>query len=92
MASYLDFETTVAELEGKIAELRALAAAGQTVSIADEVKVLEKKAAKSLADLYQQLAPWQKGQVARHPSPVASAVSSGPSSPRSSIACSARTA
>ena len=67
MASYLDFETTVAELEGKIAELRALAAADQTVSIADEVKALEKKAAKSLADLYQQLAPWQKAQVARHP-------------------------
>ena len=67
MASYLDFETAVAELEGKIAELRALAAADQTVSIADEVKALEKKAAKSLADLYQQLAPWQKAQVARHP-------------------------
>ena len=67
MASYLDFETTVAELEGKIAELRALAAADQTMSIADEVKALEKKAAKSLADLYQQLAPWQKAQVARHP-------------------------
>lgn len=67
MHSYLDFETSVAELEGKIAELRALAAADSTVSIADEVKALEKKASKSLADLYVNLTPWQKTQVARHP-------------------------
>ena len=65
MHSYLDFETSIAELEGKIAELKALA--GGSVSIADEVKGLEKKAAKSLADLYVNLAPWQKAQVARHP-------------------------
>jgi acetyl-CoA carboxylase carboxyl transferase subunit alpha len=65
MHSYLDFETSIAELEGKIAELKALA--GGSVSIADEVKGLEKKAAKSLADLYVNLTPWQKAQVARHP-------------------------
>ena len=64
---YLDFETSVTELEGKIAELRALAAGDTTVSIADEVKALEKKASKSLADLYVNLTPWQKTQVARHP-------------------------
>lgn len=67
MPSYLDFETPVADLEGKIAELRALAAKDETVSIADEVKALEKKAARSLAELYENLAPWQKAQVARHP-------------------------
>jgi acetyl-CoA carboxylase carboxyl transferase subunit alpha len=67
MHSYLDFETSVAELEGKIAELRALAAGDSTVSIADEVRALEKKASKSLADLYVNLTPWQKTQVARHP-------------------------
>ncbi len=67
MHSYLDFETSVAELEGKIAELRALAAGDSTVSIADEVKALEKKASKSLGDLYVNLTPWQKTQVARHP-------------------------
>jgi len=67
MTSFLDFEAQVAELEGKIAELRALAAGDSKVSIADEVKALEKKAAKSLADLYENLAPWQKAQVARHP-------------------------
>ena len=67
MPSYLDFEAPVAELEGKIAELRALAASDSTVSIAEEVKALEKKAAKNLADLYDALTPWQKAQVARHP-------------------------
>jgi acetyl-CoA carboxylase carboxyl transferase subunit alpha len=67
MPTYLDFEAPVAELEGKIAELRTLAAGDKTVSIADEVKGLEKKAAKSLHDLYLNLDPWQKAQVARHP-------------------------
>jgi acetyl-CoA carboxylase carboxyl transferase subunit alpha len=67
MPSFLDFEAPVADLEGKIAELRALAASDSTVSIAEEVKALEKKAAKSLADLYDALTPWQKAQVARHP-------------------------
>src|SRR5688572_5343309 len=67
MPTYLDFETSVAEFEGKIAELRALAAQDQTMSISDEVRQLEKKAAKSLADVYAGLTPWQKAQVARHP-------------------------
>src|SRR5215208_4490565 len=44
MPTYLDFETSVAEFEGKIAELRALAAQDQTMSISDEVRQLEKKA------------------------------------------------
>ena len=67
MPTYLDFEAPVAELEGKIAELRTLAQGDKTVSIADEVKGLEKKAAKLLSDLYVNLDPWQKAQVARHP-------------------------
>ena len=67
MPTYLDFEAPLAELEGKIAELRNLASGDKTVSISDEVKGLEKKAAKLLADLYVNLDPWQKAQVARHP-------------------------
>ncbi len=67
MLSFLDFEAPVAELEGKIAELKALAANDPAVAIGEEVKALERKAAKSLADLYQSLTPWQKAQVARHP-------------------------
>jgi acetyl-CoA carboxylase carboxyl transferase subunit alpha len=67
MPAYLEFEASVAEFEGKIAELKALAMQDGTMSITDEVRQLEKKAAKSLADLYAELAPWQKAQVARHP-------------------------
>ena len=67
MPTYLDFEASVAEFEGKIAELKALAAQDETMSIEDEVRQLERKASKSLADLYASLAPWQKAQVARHP-------------------------
>ena len=67
MQAFLDFEAPVADLEGKIAELRAMAQGDAKVSIADDVKSLEKKANKILADLYQALTPWQKAQVARHP-------------------------
>ena len=67
MQAFLDFESPVAELEGKIAELRALAQSDASVSIADEVKALENKAAKILSDLYANLTPWQKALVARHP-------------------------
>jgi acetyl-CoA carboxylase carboxyl transferase subunit alpha len=66
MQAFLDFEAPVAELEGKIAELRALAQGDASKSIADDVKSLEGKAAKILNDLYANLTPWQKAQVARH--------------------------
>ncbi len=67
MPSFLDFEAPIAELEGKIAELRTLAAGDKAVAIGEEIKGLEKKAAKLLTDLYANLDPWQKAQVARHP-------------------------
>ena len=66
MIQFLDFEAPVAELEGKIAELRAMAQSDPKVSIAEEVKSLEKKSNKMLADIYQNLTPWNKAQVARH--------------------------
>ena len=67
MRTYLDFEKPVAELEGKIAELRELADSDETVSIEDEVGQLEEKADDSLREIYTHLTPWQKTQVARHP-------------------------
>jgi len=66
MQEFLDFEASVEELEGKIAELRALAQSDASVSIADEVKSLEAKVQKLLNELYANLDPWQKTQVARH--------------------------
>jgi acetyl-CoA carboxylase carboxyl transferase subunit alpha len=67
MRSYLDFEKPVAELEAKIEELRAMQASGDAVAIGDELARLEAKAAQALKDLYANLTPWQKTQVARHP-------------------------
>ena len=67
MQSYLDFEKPVAELEGKIAELKALAATDQAVSIDEEVTRLSARADEALIDIYKRLTPWQKTQVARHP-------------------------
>ena len=67
MRSYLDFEKPVAELEAKVLELRELAAKGDAVAIGEELTWLEAKAEKALADLYANLTPWQKTQVARHP-------------------------
>jgi acetyl-CoA carboxylase carboxyl transferase subunit alpha len=67
MRTYLDFEKPVAEFEAKLEELRALAASGEAVAIGDEVAKLEAKAAQALRDVYANLTPWQKTQVARHP-------------------------
>ena len=67
MRSYLDFEKPVAELEAKAEELRAMQAGDDAANIADEITRLQAKAAQALRDLYAELTPWQKTQVARHP-------------------------
>jgi acetyl-CoA carboxylase carboxyl transferase subunit alpha len=67
MRSYLDFEKPVAELEAKAEELRALETGESAAAIGEEIARLEAKAAQTLKDLYAQLTPWQKTQVARHP-------------------------
>jgi len=66
MISYLEFEKPVAELETRIAELRA-ASQGDDVDISGELRRLEKKSADLLVSTYAALTPWQKTQVARHP-------------------------
>ncbi|MFV2092534.1 MAG: acetyl-CoA carboxylase carboxyltransferase subunit alpha [Hyphomicrobiales bacterium] len=67
MRTYLDFEQPVADIEGKLAELRALSTDEESVAISDEVERLETKAHDTLENLYKTLTPWQKTQVARHP-------------------------
>jgi acetyl-CoA carboxylase carboxyl transferase subunit alpha len=67
MAHYLDFEKPLSEIEGKAAELRAMAAAGDGPDVSGEADALDMKAAGMVRDLYKQLTPWQKCQVARHP-------------------------
>jgi acetyl-CoA carboxylase carboxyl transferase subunit alpha len=67
MRSYLDFEKPVAELEAKVEELRAMGETDNAVSVPDEIARLESRAALALKELYADLTPWQKTQVARHP-------------------------
>jgi len=67
MRSYLDFEKPVAELEAKVEELRALQTDGDSIAIGEEISRIEGKAAQALKELYGELTPWQKTQVARHP-------------------------
>jgi acetyl-CoA carboxylase carboxyl transferase subunit alpha len=66
MPTFLDFEKPIAELEGKIEELRHLSDGGG-INIAEEVLRLQDKAERLLKTTYAKLTPWQKVQVARHP-------------------------
>ncbi|MDE0795676.1 MAG: acetyl-CoA carboxylase carboxyltransferase subunit alpha [Alphaproteobacteria bacterium] len=64
--AFLDFEKPIAELEGKIEELRHLSDDGE-ISIVDEVERLQTRVDRQLRQTYSKLTPWQKIQVARHP-------------------------
>ena len=66
MHNFLDFEKPIAELEGKIEELRHLSDDGE-INIAEEVARLQAKADRLLRQAYAKLTSWQKTQVARHP-------------------------
>jgi acetyl-CoA carboxylase carboxyl transferase subunit alpha len=66
MQTFLEFEKPIAELEGKIEELRHLTDTGD-INIADEVSKLQVKVDRLLRQTYAKLAPAQKVQVARHP-------------------------
>ncbi|MBN2971536.1 acetyl-CoA carboxylase carboxyltransferase subunit alpha [Roseomonas aeriglobus] len=66
MASFLDFEKPIAELQGRIDELRETASSPE-LDIDAEVARLQAKSDKMLRDTYARLTPWQKTQVARHP-------------------------
>ena len=63
--SFLEFEKPIAELEGKIEELRHLSDDGE-ISIVDEVERLQSRVVKQLTQTYAKLTAWQKVQVARH--------------------------
>jgi len=68
MHAYLDFERPIAELEGKIVELRQVAATDPTMQIDADVARLQQRVDQLVRDTYARLSPWQKVQVARHPS------------------------
>src|SRR5687767_1306247 len=66
MATFLDFEKSIAELDARIEELRETAQAGD-INIDAEIERLEARSERMLRDTYARLTPWQKTQVARHP-------------------------
>lgn len=68
MHSYLDFENAVADMEGKIRELRTIDEQGESGGgdVDDAIRKLEKRVQDTLRQLYSGLTPWQKAQVARH--------------------------
>lgn len=65
--NYLEFEKPLAEIEGKAEELRAMARSNKEMDVEKEAAALDAKAAAIVRDLYKELSPWRKCQVARHP-------------------------
>ena len=64
--TFLDFEKPIAELEGRIENLR-LSQDGAALDISGEIAQLEQKGKALIKDVYAGLTPWQVTQVARHP-------------------------
>jgi len=64
--TFLDFEQPIAELEGKIEELRYVQTES-AVDISDEIEQLAKKSQQLTKDIYSDLTPWQVTKIARHP-------------------------
>ena len=64
--SFLEFEQPIAELEGRIEELR-YAQDDSALDISQEIQRLTKKSQALTKEIYAKLTPWQVAQVARHP-------------------------
>ena len=67
MAIYLDFEKALAEIQSKISDLESLPDSSDSKNIKNEIELLKTKSADVLKDLYGEMNPWRKCQVARHP-------------------------
>lgn len=63
---FLDFESSIAELDKKIDELRFVQD-DSAVDISEEIARLEAKSQALIKEAYGKLTPWQIAQVARHP-------------------------
>ncbi|MEO8342325.1 MAG: acetyl-CoA carboxylase carboxyltransferase subunit alpha, partial [Gallionella sp.] len=64
--SFLDFESSIAELEDKIEQLRYIQD-DSALDIVDEISLLSKKSEALTKEVYAKLTPWQISQVSRHP-------------------------
>ncbi|MHB0950623.1 MAG: acetyl-CoA carboxylase carboxyltransferase subunit alpha [Allorhizobium sp.] len=68
MHNYLDFEKPISDLEGKIRELKKIAAEDESIDTTEEIGRLEVRVREAMEEIYSKLNAWQKTQVARHPS------------------------
>lgn len=66
MRLYLDFEKPIQELELKIEELKKLSDNSE-IDLSQEIKKLNKKLKELKVEIFSNLTPWQKTQIARHP-------------------------
>ncbi len=64
--TFLDFETSIADLEEKIEQLRGMNN-DPNMDISDEIAQLETKSVALTKEVYSKLTPWQISQVSRHP-------------------------
>ena len=68
MRHFLDFEKPIAELQRKLDELRSQPATPSLgISWEEEIHLLEGKIQEAQRQLYSNLTPWQRVQLARHP-------------------------
>ena len=67
MTIYLDFEKDLAEIQSKISDLEGLPDSSSSKNIKNEIKLLKSKTVDILSNLYADMSPWRKCQVARHP-------------------------
>lgn len=64
--SGLDFEAPILELERKIEELRKFTST-EDIDLSIEIKTLEEKLVQIKKEIFENLTPWQRIQIARHP-------------------------
>lgn len=62
----LDFEKTIVEIEEKINHLQSMTRT-EDMDISREIKKLQKHLQTHMENVYRHLTPWQKAQIARHP-------------------------
>tara|TARA_Y100001935_G_scaffold63160_1_gene52997 strand:- start:4 stop:963 length:960 start_codon:yes stop_codon:yes gene_type:complete len=67
MTIYLDFEKDLAEIQSKISDLEGLPDSSSSKNIKNEIKLLKSQTVDILSNLYADMSPWRKCQVARHP-------------------------
>jgi len=66
MAVLLDFEKPIGELTEQLEKAKEISEKGE-VDMTKSIRDLEKKIQKKQKEIYQNLTPWQRVQVSRHP-------------------------